>query len=194
MRLNRVMAGIWDTALGGVIAAGSGAVTAAIGAYYERRRYERQRDDERRRYEQEREDKRADAEGISQSERQRDGATILGIVIGLMQEVEPNRIHGYSRPGEGSVWITLFEKGWADVRPRLLAYGLVHPSKLVRERTRTLVDDVVGFSVELRTLDAFLASGIPAEKLREAEIAYGRAKDATQRLGDAIREDVGANG
>jgi hypothetical protein len=166
-----------DVVLGALIAAIAGLLAAAVESRRDSKRYEREVADRER-----------EAGAVQRADRISRGSAVLGELGALITDASPSLMIHLSRPGEPRLRLDDLEGRFKELRPRLLAFGIGHPSKDIREATTVLDGSIIFLVDELKNVEAHMTErgGLPEGIEKDAHRAWTQLHDEAAALATSL--------
>jgi hypothetical protein len=110
------------------------------------------------------------------------GAAVLGPVLGVLDDLEPNAIA--SSGGRSQQTVANIGRRWWRARDDLLVFGAAHPSSAVADAANTLADSVAAAWTSVVGLNRDISS---ADQLQAATRDHARARQRAGTLAELLR-------
>jgi hypothetical protein len=125
---------------------------------------------------------RRDRERAEAAARRARGGTVLGPILGVLDDLEPQAIA--SSGGRSEQTIANIGRRWWRARDELLVFGAVDPSGDVARAANSLADAVAATWASVLVLNSHPSSG---DDLRTAVAKHADARRAADQLGGLLR-------
>jgi hypothetical protein len=125
---------------------------------------------------------RRDRERAEGAARRARGGTVLGPILGVLDDLEPQAIA--SSGGRSEQTIANIGRRWWRARDELLVFGAVDPSGDVARAANSLADAVAATWASVLVLNSHPSSG---DDLRTAVAKHADARRAADQLGGLLR-------